>query len=104
MTGTIDVILAENRAPADGLGRSSLPSVKVFRICPSFRSGIFIMVVRSDCRGHSIGRRLLQHALNEARMAGCTRITLLTDDDSHKAMRLYAGFERSARVPLRLKL
>jgi len=64
------------------------------------------MVVDPAWRGHGIGRRLLQHALDEARLAGCTRITLLTDDDNHKAMRLYgrAGFERSAMVPFRLKL
>jgi len=45
-------------------------------------------------------------ALAEARMAGCTRITLLTDNDNRQAMRLYAraGFVRSAMVPFRLSL
>ena len=64
------------------------------------------MIVHPDCRGHGIGRRLLRHALDQARMAGCTRIALLTDADNRRAMTLYgnAGFERSAMVPFRLKL
>jgi GNAT superfamily N-acetyltransferase len=64
------------------------------------------MVVHPDWRGQRIGRRLLNHAVTEARMAGCARITLLTDGDNSRAMRLYgdAGFERSAMVPFRLKL
>ena len=64
------------------------------------------MVVHPDWRGHGIGRRLLSHALAEATIAGCTRVTLLTDDDNHPAMQFYsrAGFERSAMVPFRLKL
>jgi ribosomal protein S18 acetylase RimI-like enzyme len=64
------------------------------------------LVVHADCRGHGIGRRLLSHALAEAATAGCTRVTLLTDDDNYPAMRLYsgAGFERSKMAPFRLKL
>jgi GNAT superfamily N-acetyltransferase len=64
------------------------------------------MVVHPDWRGQGIGRRLLNHALTEAGVAGCARITLLTDGDNSQAMRFYrsAGFERSAMVPFRLKL
>jgi len=64
------------------------------------------MVVHPDCRGRGIGRRLLNHALAEAKMAGCTRITLLTDGENHRAMRFYsrAGFVRSAMTPFRLNL
>jgi ribosomal protein S18 acetylase RimI-like enzyme len=64
------------------------------------------LVVHADCRGHGIGRRLLSHALAEAAAAGCTRVTLLTDDDNNTAMRLYsgAGFVRSKMAPFRLKL
>jgi ribosomal protein S18 acetylase RimI-like enzyme len=42
----------------------------------------------------------------DAKLAGCTRITLLTDSDNYRAMRLYsrAGFVRSAMAPLRLSL
>jgi len=64
------------------------------------------MVVHPDWRRRSIGAHLLNRALAEARMAGCTRITLLTDNDNRQAMRLYAraGFVRSAMVPFRLSL
>jgi len=64
------------------------------------------MVVHPDWRGRSVGSHLLNRALAEAMIAGCTRITLLTDGDNHRAMRLYsrAGFVRSAMVPFRLSL
>ena len=64
------------------------------------------MVVHPDRRGRGIGERLLNHAIADARTAGCARITLLTDDDNHSAMRFYsrAGFVRSAMTPLRLSL
>jgi len=63
------------------------------------------MVVHPDWRGRAIGRQLLNHAVTEARTAGCRRITLLTDATNERAMRFYsrAGFVRSAMVPFRLK-
>jgi GNAT superfamily N-acetyltransferase len=64
------------------------------------------MVVHPDWREQSIGSHLLNRAVAEARMAGCTRITLLTDGANHQAMRFYsrAGFVRSAMAPFRLSL
>ena len=64
------------------------------------------LVVHRDWRARSIGSHLLKRAIAEARAAGCARITLLTDRDNDRAMRLYsrAGFVRSAMVPFRLKL
>jgi GNAT superfamily N-acetyltransferase len=64
------------------------------------------MVVHPDRREQSIGSHLLNRAVAEARMAGCTRITLLTDGANHQAMRFYsrAGFVRSAMAPFRLSL
>ena len=64
------------------------------------------MVVHPDWRGHRIGEQLLQSAVEKAREAGCTRITLLTDADNGPAIRFYsrAGFTRSSMIPLRLKL
>ena len=64
------------------------------------------MVVHPDWRRQGIGWQLLNHALAAARMAGCTRISLLTDGVNRPAMRFYsrAGFVRSAMVPLRLSL
>ena len=64
------------------------------------------MVVHPDWRRRGIGRHLLNHALAEAKMAGCTRITLLTDCQNNQAMRFYsrAGFVRSGMAPFRLKL
>jgi ribosomal protein S18 acetylase RimI-like enzyme len=64
------------------------------------------LIVHPNWRGRSIGSHLVNHALAEARMAGCLRVTLLTDGDNHPAMRLYsrAGFVRSAMVPFRRNL
>ena len=64
------------------------------------------MVVDPAWRGRGVGTQLLNHAVAEARTAGCTRITLLTDAGNHRAMRLYsrAGFVRSAMAPFRLSL
>jgi len=64
------------------------------------------MVVSAAWRGRAIGTGLLSHAVEEARLAGCARITLLTDGDNRRAMRFYsrAGFSRSAMIPFRLRL
>lgn len=64
------------------------------------------MVIQPSCRGQGIGDRLLRKAISEARAAGCTRITLLTDASNNSAMRFYgrAGFVRSEMVPFRLSL
>ena len=64
------------------------------------------MVVHPDWRGRGAGKQLLDRALSEAKLAGCTRVTLLADATNHPAMRFYsrAGFVRSAMVPFRLKL
>ena len=64
------------------------------------------MVVDPAWRGRGIGGALLRHAVAEARLAGCARITLLTDGANHRAMRFYsrAGFARSAMTPFRMAL
>ena len=64
------------------------------------------LVVGPAWRSRGVGTQLLNHALAEAKLAGCTRITLLTDAGNHRAMRLYsrAGFARSAMTPFRLIL
>jgi GNAT superfamily N-acetyltransferase len=64
------------------------------------------MVVHPDWRGRRTGSLLLNRAVAEARAAGCTRITLLTDGANYPAMRFYsrAGFVRSAMAPFRLSL
>jgi GNAT superfamily N-acetyltransferase len=64
------------------------------------------IVVHPDWRERKIGSLLLERAVAEARTAGCTRLTLLTDDANHQAMRFYsrAGFVRSAMAPFRLSL
>ena len=64
------------------------------------------MVVDPAWRSRGVGTQLLNHAVAEARLAGCTRITLLTDSGNQRAMRLYsqAGFARSAMTPFRLSL
>ena len=64
------------------------------------------LIVQPDRRGHGIGDQLLRAAINEARAAGCLRITLLTDATNSVAQRFYAraGFVRSQMVPMRLGL
>ncbi|MBI1175275.1 MAG: GNAT family N-acetyltransferase [Sideroxydans sp.] len=62
------------------------------------------MVVRPGRRGSGAGSALLQAAIAHAQAAGCSRITLLTDQDNETAIRFYRrhGFEVSGMLPLRL--
>ncbi|MDB6067349.1 MAG: hypothetical protein JWR26_3557 [Pedosphaera sp.] len=64
------------------------------------------MVLHPSRRGQGIGEQLMHVAIQEARAAGCVRITLLTDATNGPAMRFYerAGFVRSQMVPFRLSL
>ena len=64
------------------------------------------MVVSPSARGSGVGSRLLQHAIQFARLSGCKRITLLTDRTNEAAQRFYQkhGFSFSAMIPLRLSL
>lgn len=64
------------------------------------------MIVHPEWRCSGIGGRLLEAAIQSARLAGCLRITLLTDLTNEDAMRFYArfGFTRSRMTPLRLAL
>jgi ribosomal protein S18 acetylase RimI-like enzyme len=64
------------------------------------------MVVSPDARGSGVGSRLLEKAIQFARLNGCKRITLLTDRDNESAQRFYQrhGFGLSAMIPLRLLL
>jgi ribosomal protein S18 acetylase RimI-like enzyme len=64
------------------------------------------MVVHPDKRKQGIGEQLLNEAVRLAQIAGCSRITLLTDVTNDGAIRFYkrAGFVRSPMIPLRLHL
>ena len=64
------------------------------------------MVVSPGVRGAGVGTRLLEHAIQFARLNGCKRITLLTDRTNESAQRFYQrhGFGFSAMIPLRLSL
>jgi GNAT superfamily N-acetyltransferase len=64
------------------------------------------MVVSPTARGSGTGTKLLQVAIEHARLNGCKRITLLTDQSNEAAQRFYAkqSFSVSGMVPLRLPL
>ncbi|MGZ5056075.1 MAG: GNAT family N-acetyltransferase [Methylobacter sp.] len=64
------------------------------------------MVVSPNVRGSGVGSRLLEQAIQFARLDGCKRITLLTDRTNEPAQRFYQkhGFGSSAMIPLRLSL
>ena len=64
------------------------------------------MVVSPSARGSGVGSRLLEQAIQFARLDGCKRITLLTDRTNESAQRFYQrhGFGFSAMIPLRLSL
>jgi GNAT superfamily N-acetyltransferase len=64
------------------------------------------MVVSPNARGSGVGSRLLEQAIEFARLDGCKRITLLTDRTNEPAQRFYQkhGFDFSAMIPLRLSL
>ncbi len=64
------------------------------------------MVVSPNARGSGVGTKLLQYAIQFARLKGCQRITLLTDADNTSAHSLYQkqGFTPSAMIPFRLAL
>jgi GNAT superfamily N-acetyltransferase len=64
------------------------------------------MVVAPGARGSGVGSRLLEQAIQCARLNGCRRITLLTDRANEPAQRFYQrhGFGFSAMIPLRLSL
>lgn len=64
------------------------------------------MVVAPSSRGAGVGSRLLQNAIELARLDGCKRITLLTDRINGSAQRFYQrhGFALSPMIPMRLSL
>lgn len=64
------------------------------------------MVVTPSTRGSGVGSHLLENAIEFARLNGCKRITLLTDQVNESAQRFYQrhGFKLSPMIPLRLSL
>lgn len=64
------------------------------------------MIVLPSGRGKGVGAKLLSEAIALARVQGCKRMTLLTDQSNKSAQRFYAkqGFETSSMVPMRLSL
>jgi ribosomal protein S18 acetylase RimI-like enzyme len=48
--------------------------------------------VLPDCRGHGIGRHLLQAVERKARALGCCKLTLEVLENNQRARKLYASF------------
>lgn len=64
------------------------------------------MIIHPSWRGHGLGSKLLQAAIELAKNENCLRITLLTDRANHAALRFYQrhGFGMSAMLPMRMIL
>ncbi len=64
------------------------------------------LIIRREYRGHGLGGRLLEYALDYARKKDVKRITLLTDRLNADAQRFYKrhGFFESAMLPMRYVL
>lgn len=62
------------------------------------------MIILQEYQGQKLGSSLLTFALNLAKIEGCKRITLLTDDDNIKAHTFYKkhGFKASTMKSFRL--
>jgi GNAT superfamily N-acetyltransferase len=58
------------------------------------------LAVVSDYRGKGIGRRLLEAVADHGRTLGCCKLTLETQENNHRAQRLYksVGFARDVHV------
>jgi ribosomal protein S18 acetylase RimI-like enzyme len=50
------------------------------------------MYLATSVRGNGLGRRLLDHAIGEARKLGCTRITLETASQLTTAIAMYKRY------------
>ncbi len=64
------------------------------------------LIINSDYRGHGLGSRLLEYAMDYAKKKDFKRITLLTDRVNAEAQRFYKrhGFFESAMLPMRYVL
>jgi ribosomal protein S18 acetylase RimI-like enzyme len=64
------------------------------------------LIIHQDFRGHGLGSKLLNHALNYAKTKDFKRITLLTDRINADAQRFYKrhGFFESGMLPMRYVL
>jgi len=64
------------------------------------------MIVNKNFRGQGVGSSLIKFVLKKLKKQGCTRVTLLTDEDNIKAHHFYKkqGFTKSSMVVFRKKL
>jgi len=64
------------------------------------------LIIKKDYRGHGLGTRLLNYAMEYARKKDFKRITLLTDQGNEEAHKFYKrhGFFESAMQPMRYVL
>ncbi len=64
------------------------------------------MVIAPEYRHKGYGKMLLEHAISQANLFTCKRLTLLRDADNQEAEAFYtrAGFENSTMMPMRLSI
>ncbi len=64
------------------------------------------VILKRECRGHGLGRRLVEHVFAWAAQAGLMRVTLLADRDNAAALAFYQrlGFSPSSMQVLRKAL
>ncbi len=63
-------------------------------------------IITPDYRNRGYGKLLFKEAVKQAKIMGCLRLSLLTDNDNQAAHRFYLdqGMESSAMVPFRMVL
>ncbi len=64
------------------------------------------MIVTPEARRQGVGSMLIKYAIQFAKERGCSRVTLLTDENNKAAHTFYQrhGFSKSSMVPFRINL
>jgi ribosomal protein S18 acetylase RimI-like enzyme len=78
----------------------------VFKTLTGPKAYLDHLVVAPSCRGQGIGRALVRHAIEQARVAGASRIDLTASDEKEAGRALYEslGFHKRDTSSFRLSI